>query len=322
MKFILLILITTSLASLAEATDYFTGADISGGGKVVVCRDQSQKILSAELLDLFEQRALYGLKTMPLGSDVMQSVGQIKDKLSALYMNAKFMTPKSDSVDKAVKAFRLLPHGVALLPIDDAAEIAVPIGCALEQLAAFQGNTTLLVNRDIWDALDPINQAALYIHEGLYYYERNSGDTNSKRTRKAVAYLFSDASLVPLFADMPAVSKTCTAAINGDENHSQFFFFYSEDPKNPDQASLQFLTFRGQIPYGKTTSTSFRWPWPNNYSDLYMLVTSDVEDYGGIMLRRTFDTERKNVTGYYFDEPEGKYLITCSDFGPNPYAKK
>ena len=72
-------------------------------------------------------------------------------------------------------------RGVTLKSTEDSFEDAQPEDCAVEQVVTYRDLTNLdqiLVNQDLVDAMDNINQAALYLHEGLYKYLRsNQGET-------------------------------------------------------------------------------------------------------------------------------------------------
>ena len=90
----------------------------------------------------------------------------------------------------------------------------------------------------------------------------------------------------------------------------KFSFYLYPNPENSEYWVMHFQTIRGYVPYGKATAGTPAWPWKSEWSDVYTEVQSDPERFGALMLRRTFD-EKGEITGYFFDEPDGKYLITC-----------
>src|SRR3989338_2231592 len=59
-----------------------SGTVDGGGGKAVVCRDQANRIVSAETLDLFEGKNLYGVNVLSLGSTVNEEVAAIQLRLN------------------------------------------------------------------------------------------------------------------------------------------------------------------------------------------------------------------------------------------------
>lgn len=66
------------------------------------------------------------------------------------------------------------------------------VGCAIEQLAVYLDSGVaagLDIGRDLWDQLDPLNQAVLLMHEYIYRWQRLQGVTTSNNTRSLIGFL-------------------------------------------------------------------------------------------------------------------------------------
>lgn len=205
----------TSTAHAAKSSAAFqpllSGVDSSGGGNAVVCRNTKGRIKSAEVLDLFEARVLYGLtipKTAETSVDLAERHIGFAGHLNPLY----FMELERD-FQRVVKNAKVLPPDIGLRPIDDSFSPALPKNCAIEQLAAYQINNELYIDGEIWQALDETNRAALYIHESIYKAMRSFGAKNSVRSRKITGYLLSGFPFKPAFDSglQKPDDKLCTA---------------------------------------------------------------------------------------------------------------
>ncbi len=178
MKKLLLTLIV-SIGSIAHA-----GAISGGGGKGVVCRDSQGVITSAQTSDLYEGKVLYGLNIV---SDSAPAFDQVKSALNTIPESSRGLITYYTSI--VIKGMQIV-HGMDLLPIEDALLVAIPHGCKPEQLANYFDDKHILVDGDIWDRMDPTNQASLILHEAVYASERVNGAKNSQRSRHIVASLF------------------------------------------------------------------------------------------------------------------------------------
>jgi hypothetical protein len=170
---------------LAGMQAHATGAISGGGGKGVVCRDPSGAITSAQTLDLYEGRVLYGLNIPVFNKVTMQT--QLAHALSII---PKSVRPLIEGYANSVQQNMRLVHGIDLQPIDDALVVALPQGCMAEQLANYFSDTNVVVNGDIWDRMSESDRAALILHEAVYKAARLYGATDSQRSRHVVASLF------------------------------------------------------------------------------------------------------------------------------------
>jgi hypothetical protein len=204
------------LTGLAQAA---LGPGSSGGGKGVVCRDQSRNVLTVETLDLWEAREIYGLRpelnSGSLRKTVLTALENLSHSVRAdeivatwpdgrkekgapvlfgdLQNHAYPFFKKAD--DPSNVQIRWLKN-VNLAPTNDAYESATPTNCAIEQIVAF-GDTgimtgKMLINEDLWDRMDETNQAALIVHEAYYKLLRSYyAELSSLRVRRAVGLAFS-----------------------------------------------------------------------------------------------------------------------------------
>lgn len=180
------------------------GAISGGGGKGVVCRDSAGEITSATTLDLYEGKAVYGVNVVESDAPLTD---QLRRALEVIPPGSRYMV---EAYVAGVMEGLKIVHGIALQPIDDALIIALPRGCAAEQLANYYTDSRIIVNGDIWDKMSITAQASLVMHEAVYAVERVFGTTDSRRTRHVVAKLFaSDTAWSDVSANVPAERLTC-----------------------------------------------------------------------------------------------------------------
>lgn len=197
--------------SLIFPTIASAGAISGGGGTGVVCRDGADKIVSAELLDLYEGSVMSG-------GEVQRSAApmelQIKAAVEKIPERSRFLIQVY--VDKVLKSFRLTPSGAKLMPIKDSFEVVLPRGCAAEQLANYYNDNLVLVSRDLWSALSETDRAALILHEAVYAVNRTVGAVDSRQSRNVVSHLFADPTpWMDIKAAVPAEALNCMASSNG-----------------------------------------------------------------------------------------------------------
>jgi hypothetical protein len=187
---------------LTSSTYAATGGVDGGGGKSVVCRDINGKIISAEVLDLYEGRVQYGLAPAISSDPIDQQVQAVVSRLST-GRGEPFSRTVMSYVDFVQTQKVLLPDGTGLLPIDDSHHVVTPKNCQVEQLANFTNQNQILINGEIWNSLDNSNKAALIVHEAIYKVFRMYGATNSIRARKSVAIGFAGGTLTPIWDGTP-----------------------------------------------------------------------------------------------------------------------
>ena len=171
-----------------------SGTTIGNGGSGIVCFDDNKKIISAQILDLWEGEALFNLKPVDDSRDFLK----IAEQKIATLKKVNVFGDSLSSPTKLFNSFKFLPSGVPLQTTGDIDSIlAVPQSCQFSQVINYSSDGTIYVNSDIWNLLDNKNRAAFIVHETIYEFLRKSSrsETNSRRARKAVAYLFSNKSL-------------------------------------------------------------------------------------------------------------------------------
>ncbi len=225
------------------------GADSSGGGKSVVCRDTSGKILSVEMLDLYEARNLYGQAPLAMGSTVDEVMTAAKAKFSHTSFASSYLP---EALDQLRAKLHVLPAGQKLTPIDDADPVIYDPGCKLEQAAVWVDSTLIVADRELWEAMDTRNQVALYAHETIYAAMRAEGDKNSRRARKIVGYVFSQFNFTWARAGLPAEPRIlCLSASQFVNSTASEFWIYPDVDGN---LVAQFEILHGRDLYDRTTA--------------------------------------------------------------------
>lgn len=205
-KYLILGLVT--LGAMAHAS---AGGVDGGGGKSIVCRDGAGSIKSAEVLDLYEGRIMFGLNIQET-NDPMAS--QIKKALNNIPANSRGLIEVY--VNQIQKNMKITPEGTQLSPIDDSFEVIAPSGCSAEQTANYYNDKMILVSGDIWVSLSETGKAALVLHEAVYASNRLVGATNSRQSRHIVANIFDSATKWTDSKDqLPQQALTCISMGGG-----------------------------------------------------------------------------------------------------------
>ncbi len=263
MKKVLGILTLTSLSVFAGQ-----GGMGSGGGGAVVCRDDAGKILSAEVLDLYEGKETYHLK-------IKEEIGSLEQEYlrfnRTMNIVSGFGMPPAqsvlDNVKKTMDKFNYLPVDLRLELTNDfgALDFTLKPNCKIEQLAIYHDDKERIdIDSEIWDTLDNTNKAALLAHELIYKSYRNTDEDNSKLTRKVVAMLFSTTPPKSQLSDMP---KDETYMCFGHNSHSQIRYdedhnassiqendliFIYPSPNKPGHTKIRLHSFVNRAIYGRT----------------------------------------------------------------------
>ncbi len=181
--------------SSASAT---AGGMEGGGGKSVVCRNGDGTIRSAEILDLYEGRVVYQLS-------YKESREEWRSQAVHIFEAAGISTNYSTDgtiymrLANAFEHLTFVPIGTELRPTNDSYEVVAPRGCGIEQAVNYQNDNLILVSTEIWSALSETQRASLLIHESVYRFLRDHGETDSRRARHFNAYLVSGGHVEPTF---------------------------------------------------------------------------------------------------------------------------
>jgi hypothetical protein len=245
-----------------------SGVSIGNGGQSVVCQEPERKFVRAEAFDLFEGRALFGFQNfyneaLPatelakfLAKKVDQSQGGNREPLKTV----------EGKIDFIVKNLRFLPPGVGLKPTEDSKEFIVPKDCEIVQTINFRDSGQIFVDSDTWSKLPNSSKAALYLHEAIYWQFREQGlEQDSRRTRKAVAFLFSGGELAPRaqFVAPPTrpVQYCRSAQQNSSGDYNTKFFAY----RHTNLEIIQFLQIGGYGLLGRTVITRVGQEGPDSF---------------------------------------------------------
>ena len=187
-----------------------TGGMSGGGGRAIVCRNADRSIRSAELLDLYEARVLFGLTLRSAESDLDRELNR---SFATLELNLSWdLTSDPTEVADDIQMFHTYSTFIAypnvLKSVDDSEEPVIPQDCAIEQAAYFYQDQRLLIQKEIWDSFDDLNKSALYVHEMTYFMARAFDDvTNSRTARKYVGYFFSTTPPSALYSEYLPLSQ-------------------------------------------------------------------------------------------------------------------
>ena len=251
---------------VAFPTLCLAGVMSGGGGKSVVCRGPQGQILSAELLDLYEGRIMYG-------RNIPESSLPIDDQVQAAFEK----TPLNKTMGYHYSAYsiekkmRLLPPGTQLFDVDDAVAVVAPLGCEIEQMMNYVNDNAIIVKSEIWNQLSNTQKAASLAHEAVYSSERHMNATDSRRTRNIISMLFSDGpALEGWYEGVPHAKDTlyCDGKTITPMSEYGFTNFYAY-PFN-GQIRLQFLSIFDQVRVAKTFVDTglkkFENPQPKSFS--------------------------------------------------------
>lgn len=210
MKGILILAAVISMGgSVANA-----GPSSSGGGAALVCRDDNNKIASAELLDLYEARVTYGLKLVASTGSTEEDYYLAADRTYTLQGQPNLAKHERANILEGLKRLYDLAQMTGTLPkLNDLGRVPdVPEGCAIEQLAIFDdAPNKIRIDSEIWSALDTLNRAALATHEAHYYFERTLKERTSESTRAYVAHIYAENFASPVNEGIPPEAFSCSS---------------------------------------------------------------------------------------------------------------
>jgi hypothetical protein len=193
-----LLCLSSLLYFLAPVAHARIGIIVGNGGHAVTCTDSGGRLISVEALDLYEGRLTRGY-SYPTAQNInpLELAKALARKLDAAQEN--FYPPQGEpptiesKVEHVARTMSFLPPGQTLdLTPDSDERLIFPAGCQLTQTINFRTAGLIQVNSDMWNQLSPTDKAALYLHEAVYWYLRETGvEVDSRRTRLTVSYLMS-----------------------------------------------------------------------------------------------------------------------------------
>ncbi len=232
-----------------------SGVSIGNGGQSVVCHEPDRNFTRFEAFDLFEGRALFGFQNV--FNELISPVELAKQLAQKVDLsqggNRTPLNTVAGKIDFIVKNMKFLPPGVGLKPTEDSKEFIVPKDCDIVQTINFRDSRRIYVDSDVWAKLPNTSKAALYLHEAIYWQFREQGlEQDSRRTRKAVAFLFSGGVLPPraqFIAPPTRPIQYCRSSTKNDQgDFNTKFFAY----RHKDLEVIQFLQIGGYGLLGRT----------------------------------------------------------------------
>ena len=161
MNLLLTMIAVLSFSTVLASTD---SSGVGNGGVSVVCRDANERILSAELLDIFEGKVRYGKNYNDnLDSDTKVELAQLK-----LINHPDFLSAFQEELARVRAILMYVPVGNILTPTNDAFPTILKKGCNFEQLANYTDDGDLLVSQEIYNHLSEVNKASLLVHQTVY----------------------------------------------------------------------------------------------------------------------------------------------------------
>ncbi len=169
------------------------GPSVSGGGMALVCNLGSQE--HVQVLDTAEAKNEYGAAVLMKSSgDTRRDFVQLFERYQALVLNnTKPSAAIASSVyAELIESVTWVSNEDLTVTADADPTIEVHPACEIQQLAVYldSGITAgLYIGLELWNALDPLNQAVLLMHEYIYRWQRIQGATTSNSTRSLVGFL-------------------------------------------------------------------------------------------------------------------------------------
>lgn len=237
-------LILTAFLLLTPPAFAIPGITVANGGQTAMCQDTNGKIQSFEAFDLYEGRVVTQYKYPNSARDplelALKLAGRLDDSQGIIARKRNDRDSVSDKVRYVAEHMTLQAPGERLQPTGDSKEYQIlPEGCGLIPTINFVSPLKIDVDHDAWMGLDNVNKAALYLHEAIYWHLRLGGEEHdSRRTRKAVAYLMAGKKLQPVDvfpSEIPKRAQFCHG--NGTQ-----FLAYRNSKGN---LALQFIEIGG-----------------------------------------------------------------------------
>ncbi|MGK5081889.1 hypothetical protein WDW37_01195 [Bdellovibrionota bacterium FG-1] len=202
-----------AITTVAVATGVTAGERIGNGGVGVVCRNPQGRIVGTpEMLDVFEAGNQYHLnfdKSPGISVDMRVNLAQLQ-----MTSNQKFLSDFQTELARVRSKITFLNRGIGLEPTNDAFPVINKRGCKFEQVANYSNDGNIYVDKEIFDRLDGVNQAALYVHETVYAIARHEvGETSSIRSRRLTGQVLANNSDSGVIRELMAQLSTPPAPV-------------------------------------------------------------------------------------------------------------
>jgi hypothetical protein len=231
------VILTILLPILSAASAEFEGGGSSfgNGGHSVICSNQGQ--WSAPIaLDLYEGR-LENSYTYPTSIDfsaeeIALGFAKKMDKAIGYSDITGRHISKNSSISSKVRivAKNLTFEDNEVEFTHDSRFQNLEANCKLVQTINFQKQ--IRVSKSLWQEHSIIDQAALLLHESIYWYLRSQGkETDSRRVRRLVAYLFSGGELTSVIDSQKwkiPNSQVCRSRTRSVFKDTEFYVFENQ----------------------------------------------------------------------------------------------
>ena len=165
----------------------FADRIVGNGGDILQCQKNSNSPVTFELFDLFEARDQRGMEIdypenvkgpLAIAEEVIKRLEKISPRRVETYLEWARNFEKE----------ALFKSNINLTNIDDSLHFYTPVHCQLKQIAIqqtprFFGDKRYVVNKDLWDAGDDYQRAALITHEIIYREYLNLHGTSNVDSR-------------------------------------------------------------------------------------------------------------------------------------------
>lgn len=181
LRTLVLILMTTLGAMLAEAAQ--AGWHITGnGGKGVACPQDR----SVRLLDYYE--AVERGFVLDLGSDELAPYEKVDLILARVRLLDEALSDRYERIFEMLKSRTTMPDRVDLMDTGDASTVYLPTGCRLVQLAVqkvpeYEEDPIFFFSQSQWNRLNVDHRAGLLLHEIVFYDALRHGHETSRDAR-------------------------------------------------------------------------------------------------------------------------------------------
>lgn len=172
----------------------FADHRVGNGGDAIVCRDAEGGITSAELLDFYEARLLRDV----VPAFDAPAATPVEKALAAVSRIERFDPKRAKRYRAQVTSFLAESRirDARLDDIPDSHHLAIPHGCAIEQLCVqrtpyFPEDKRYIIDELLWKHLSAEDQAGLILHEVLYREALERGQADSIAARYFTATIAS-----------------------------------------------------------------------------------------------------------------------------------
>jgi acetone carboxylase gamma subunit len=169
--------------------NYFLGQGTGNGGDIVICKSSNDKIITSELLDIYELKEYYFLNIPEFKNQPFEFI--LNHYLTeVLHPKWKYYQYYKERIDLFLDRVKFVNY--ELEDVADSYHIILPNNCEIKQIAINKMNGEIVINEKLWNKLDSFNKVALVFHELFYEDAILSGQTDSISTRKTNAHFLTE----------------------------------------------------------------------------------------------------------------------------------